>query len=57
MDDEERKKIMKNLVEIVEEKNLDKMVNKMCERGVFNDGMINKYMDRKNEISERKRDL
>jgi len=44
MDDEDRQKIMKNLVELVEETNLDTLVPKLCERGVFTDGMIHKYM-------------
>jgi len=44
MDDEDRQKIMRNLVELVEETNLDTLVPKLCERGVFTAGMIHKYM-------------
>jgi len=44
MDDEDRQKIVKNLVELVEETNLDTLVPKLCEKGVFTDGMIHKYM-------------
>jgi len=57
MDDEDRQKIMKNLVELVEETNLGTLVPKLCERGVFTDGMVHKYMDKNTELRERKRDL
>jgi hypothetical protein len=43
MDDEDRQKIMRNLVELVEETNLGTLVPKLCERGVFTAGMIHKY--------------
>jgi len=57
MDDEDRQKIVKNLVELVEETNLDTLVPKLCEKGVFTDGMIHKYMDRNSELRERKQHL
>jgi hypothetical protein len=43
MDDEDRQKIMRNLVELVEETNLGTLVPELCERGVFTGGMIHKY--------------
>jgi len=57
MDDEDRQKIMQNLVELVEQTNLDTLIPKLCERGVFTLGMFDKYMDKKTELRERKRDL
>jgi len=44
MDDEDRQKIKKNLVELVEETNLDTLVPKLYERGVLTQGTIHKYM-------------
>jgi hypothetical protein len=44
MDDEDRQKIMQNLVELVEETNLGTLIPKLCERGVFTAEMIQKYM-------------
>jgi hypothetical protein len=44
MDDEDRQKITRNLVELVEDTNLDTLIPKLCERGVFTDGMVHKYM-------------
>jgi cobalamin biosynthesis Mg chelatase CobN len=44
MDNEDRQKIMQNLVELVEETNLDTLVPKLYERGVFTADMICKYM-------------
>jgi len=43
MDDEDRQKIMQNLVELVEETNLGTLIPKLCERGVFTAGMIHKF--------------
>jgi hypothetical protein len=43
MDDEDRQKIMQNLVQLVEETNLGTLIPKLCERGVFTPGMIDKY--------------
>jgi len=57
MDDEDRQKIMRNLMELVEETNLGTLVPKLCERGVFTAGMIHKYMDKSTELHKRKRDL
>jgi hypothetical protein len=44
MNDEDRQKITHNLVELVEETNLGTLIPKLCERGVFTSGMIQKYM-------------
>jgi CRISPR/Cas system-associated endoribonuclease Cas2 len=44
MDDKDREKIKQNLVELIEETNLDTLIPKLCERGVFTAGMIEKYM-------------
>ena len=43
MDDKDRQKIMQNLVELVEETNLGTLIPKLCEKGVFTAGMIEKY--------------
>lgn len=57
MNDEDRQKIMQNLVELVEETNLGTLIPKLCERGVFTAEMIQKYMDKKTELRVRKRSL
>jgi hypothetical protein len=44
MDDEDRQKITQNLVELVEETNLSTLIPKLCEKGVFTDQMVHKYM-------------
>ena len=43
MDDKDRKKIMQNLEELVEQTNLDTLIPKLCQRGVFTARMICKY--------------
>jgi len=57
MDDKDRQKIMQNLVELVEETNLGTLIPKLCEKGVFTAGMIEKYTNENTELRERKRDL
>jgi hypothetical protein len=44
MNDEDRQKIIQNLVELVEETNLHVLVPELCQRAVFTAGMIQKYM-------------
>jgi len=43
MDDKDRQKIKQNLVKLVEETNLGTLLPKLCEKGVFTAGMIEKY--------------
>ena len=43
MDDNDRQKIMQNLVELVEVTNLGTLLPKLCERGVLTSEMIHKY--------------
>lgn len=57
MNEEDRQKIRHNLVVLVEETNLDTLIPKLCERGVFTAEMIQKYVDKNTELRERKRDL
>jgi hypothetical protein len=44
MNEEDRQKIRHNLVVLVEETNLDTLIPKLCERGVFTAEMIQKYV-------------
>ncbi|XP_063228179.1 caspase-2 [Bacillus rossius redtenbacheri] len=57
MDEEDRKAITRNLLSLVHLTNLDSLVQKLVDKNVFSERMVQKYLDAELPANQRKREL